>query len=57
MKEREEGRREGGILEVCALSLLPSQLLSVLCGPVSSSVFVENCRNCTFVVACQQVRK
>ena len=28
---------------------------SVLCGPVSSSVFVDNCRNCTFVVACQQV--
>jgi hypothetical protein len=28
----------------------------VLCGPVSSSVFVDNCRNCTFVVACQQLR-
>ena len=28
---------------------------SVLCGPVSSSVFVDSCRNCTFVVACQQV--
>lgn len=28
----------------------------VLCGPVSTSVFVENCQNCTFVVACQQLR-
>ena len=28
----------------------------VLCGPVSSSVFVEGCKECVFVVACQQLR-
>lgn len=28
----------------------------VLCGPVSTSVFAENCQNCTFVIACQQLR-
>lgn len=28
----------------------------VLCGPVASSVFVEDCKDCTFVVACQQLR-
>ena len=28
----------------------------VFCGPVSTSVFVDNCENCTFVVACQQLR-
>ena len=28
----------------------------VFCGPVSSSVFVENCKDCTFVLACQQLR-
>ena len=30
--------------------------LRVLCGPVSSSVFVEDCKDCVFVVACQQLR-
>ena len=37
--------------------LTPSSppLCSVLCGPVSSSIFVEDCKNCTFVAACQQV--
>ena len=29
---------------------------SILCGPVSSSVFIEDCKDCTFVVACQQLR-
>lgn len=28
----------------------------ILCGPVSTSVFVENCMNCKIVVACQQLR-
>nr|XP_046233935.1 tubulin-specific chaperone C [Scatophagus argus] len=28
----------------------------ILCGPVSSSVFVDQCRNSTLVFACQQLR-
>lgn len=28
----------------------------IFAGPVSTSVFVENCKNCTFVFACQQLR-
>ncbi|KFM69620.1 Tubulin-specific chaperone C, partial [Stegodyphus mimosarum] len=28
----------------------------VFAGPVSTSVFIENCRQCTFVFACQQLR-
>lgn len=28
----------------------------VFCGPVQGSVFVENCKNCLLVVACQQLR-
>lgn len=28
----------------------------ILCGPVSTSVFVEKCVNCKIVVACQQLR-
>lgn len=28
----------------------------ILCGPVLTSVFAENCSNCTFVIACQQLR-
>ncbi|XP_065206726.1 tubulin-specific chaperone C-like [Planococcus citri] len=28
----------------------------ILCGPVSTSIFVDKCTNCTFVVACQQLR-
>lgn len=28
----------------------------ILCGPVSTSVFAENCNDCTFVIACQQLR-
>lgn len=28
----------------------------IFAGPVSTSVFVENCKQCTFVFACQQLR-
>lgn len=28
----------------------------IVCGPVSTSIFAENCRNCTLVIACQQLR-
>lgn len=28
----------------------------VLCGPVNGSIFVDNCVNCLFVLACQQLR-
>lgn len=28
----------------------------VLCGPVASSIFVDNCRNCLFAFSCQQLR-
>ncbi|KAI4463818.1 tubulin folding cofactor c [Holotrichia oblita] len=28
----------------------------VFCGPVSTSIFAESCENCTFVIACQQLR-
>jgi hypothetical protein len=30
--------------------------VTLLCGPVRTSIFVENCINCDFVVACQQLR-
>lgn len=36
--------------------LNPPNADRVLCGPVSSSVFIEECCNCIFVVACQQLR-
>ncbi|XP_012579582.1 PREDICTED: tubulin-specific chaperone C [Condylura cristata] len=29
---------------------------TVLCGPVSTSVFLEDCRDCVLAVACQQLR-
>ncbi|XP_067119855.1 tubulin-specific chaperone C [Centruroides vittatus] len=29
---------------------------TILMGPVSTSVFIENCTDCTFVMACQQAR-
>jgi hypothetical protein len=32
------------------------QNCTVLCGPVSSSIFVDDCHNCTFVAPCQQLR-
>lgn len=28
----------------------------ILCGPVSRSVFADNCTNCKFIFACQQLR-
>ncbi|XP_062590697.1 tubulin-specific chaperone C-like [Saccostrea cucullata] len=28
----------------------------VITGPVSSSIFISDCKNCTFVIACQQLR-
>ena len=28
----------------------------VFCGPVSSSIFIRNCTNCTFILACHQLR-
>ncbi|CAI9592299.1 unnamed protein product, partial [Staurois parvus] len=28
----------------------------VLCGPVSTSIFVDNCRDCLFAFPCQQLR-
>ncbi|GBP67329.1 Tubulin-specific chaperone C [Eumeta japonica] len=28
----------------------------ILCGPVSTSVFIDKCENCKIVVACQQLR-
>ena len=30
--------------------------VTLLCGPVQTSVFIENCSDCTFVLACQQLR-
>ena len=30
--------------------------VTILCGPVRTSIFIENCTNCEFVVACQQLR-
>lgn len=38
------------------LHLSSLQDCTVLCGPVSTSVFVENCENCTLALACQQLR-
>ncbi|XP_064636958.1 tubulin-specific chaperone C-like [Lineus longissimus] len=29
---------------------------TMLCGPVSGSIFVNDCTDCTFVIACQQLR-
>lgn len=28
----------------------------IFCGPVSTSIFAENCNDCTFIFACQQLR-
>lgn len=44
---------QGGATTIHFVALLDCH---ILCGPVSTSVFVENCHNCTFVVACQQLR-
>lgn len=52
-------------LESCKVSLLgtPSAIhinkltnCTILSGPVSGSIFIRECKNCTFVVPCQQLR-
>lgn len=52
-------------LEKCTIKLFgaPSTLhmshlknCYIFCGPVSTSIFAEDCDNCTFVIACQQLR-
>lgn len=44
---------EGGASTIHFVSLADCR---ILCGPVSTSVFVEDCQNCKFVIACQQLR-
>jgi hypothetical protein len=39
-----------------ALRLAKAHGCRVLCGPVSTSVFLEDCRDCVLAVACQQLR-
>lgn len=46
-------RIEGGANTVHFISLTGCR---ILCGPVSTSIFVDKCEDCTFVVACQQLR-
>lgn len=52
-------------LESCTIRLLgaPSAIhinkltnCTILSGPVSGSIFIRGCKNCIFVVACQQLR-
>lgn len=43
-----------GVLGTLHMSNLENCI--ILCGPVSTSVFVEKCINCKIVVACQQMR-
>lgn len=38
------------------LRLAKARGCKVLCGPVSTSVFLEDCRDCVLAVACQQLR-
>ncbi|XP_048203717.1 tubulin-specific chaperone C [Perognathus longimembris pacificus] len=38
------------------LRLAQARGCRVLCGPVSTSVFLENCTDCVLAVACQQLR-
>ncbi|XP_058162737.1 tubulin-specific chaperone C [Dasypus novemcinctus] len=38
------------------LRLTKARNCTVLCGPVSTSVFLENCSDCMLTVACQQLR-
>lgn len=38
------------------LRLAKARGCKVLCGPVSTSVFLEDCRDCILAVACQQLR-
>lgn len=44
---------EGGALTVHFVALVDCR---IICGPISTSVFVENCERCQFVIACQQLR-
>lgn len=39
-----------------SLQMLTLKNCLVLCGPISRSAFLENCENCTFAFACQQLR-
>lgn len=39
-----------------SLQMLNLKNCLVLCGPISRSAFLENCENCTFAFACQQLR-
>lgn len=67
IKSEEMYRRDVTLnnLEKCKVKLFgtPSTLhidsladCYIFCGPVSTSIFIENCQNCTFVIACQQLR-
>ncbi|XP_033279891.1 tubulin-specific chaperone C [Orcinus orca] len=38
------------------LRLTKARGCTLLCGPVSTSVFLENCNDCVLAVACQQLR-
>jgi tubulin-specific chaperone C len=42
---------------VGAIYLKNLQDCEVSCGPVSGSIFIQNCFNCKFQLACKQVRK
>lgn len=44
---------EGGANTTHFVSLVDCR---IVCGPVSTSIFVEKCSDCIFVVACQQLR-
>ncbi|CAH1800216.1 unnamed protein product [Owenia fusiformis] len=39
-----------------AIHINKLQDCTILCGPVSGSVFIDNCVDCKFVLACQQLR-
>lgn len=40
----------------CSLRILNLKNCFIFCGPVSSSVFISECNNCVFQIACQQSR-
>jgi hypothetical protein len=40
----------------CAVHVDKLTSCTVLCGPVSGSIFINDCVDCTFVIACQQLR-
>ncbi|XP_037503447.2 tubulin-specific chaperone C [Rhipicephalus sanguineus] len=45
-------------IQGCPATLFARRLRNchIRCGPVASSVFVEECESCTFLVACHQLR-